>query len=367
MNYQNPYGAVPQALENSRLALRDIMADHLATKQMEANLELAKKRSDTETALVASNLDRQRMVNDMELAKMAQEQQRWQQGQQNWQQNFQLQKNESEDQRKFREQDLALKRQSEGRQARAQEAALRDVTPMPVKDVFRLYLPKIQEEDYSDVAKAAGLNLEQKVIPTALKDQEAFIVPIMEGVTYRRWKKYETLTQQETDPAKRKQYAQKTDQAFAQFKAIQDELDRLEKVKPKDTLNLFRKAQENGDPRSFEEFYRDNFDDPKNKINLARKQYQAAAQDYELRKTINSDPEAYKNELTNTINIIRQSAPADLAGIEAGMKKRAHDPNAALQYAKDWAKYLQSGQKNPGAKKSAAPEKQYELPDNFYY
>ncbi len=86
---QNPYGAVPQALENSRLALRDIMADHLATKQMAANLDLAVKKAETENAMVGANLERARMGQELDLAKMAQ-------GQQNWQQSFGLQKQQQE-------------------------------------------------------------------------------------------------------------------------------------------------------------------------------------------------------------------------------------------------------------------------------
>jgi len=107
---QNPFGAVPRALENSRLALRDIMSDYLATKTMDANMNLMMKKAETENAMVGANLERARMGQELDLAKMAQ-------GQQNWQQGFDLQKKESEDNRNFREKEFTLKQAADRRAA----------------------------------------------------------------------------------------------------------------------------------------------------------------------------------------------------------------------------------------------------------
>lgn len=65
---QNPYGAVPEALQQTRLSLRDIMADMLATKKMEADLSLAKTKAETETALVGANIERDRLQNLKDIA-----------------------------------------------------------------------------------------------------------------------------------------------------------------------------------------------------------------------------------------------------------------------------------------------------------
>ncbi len=64
MAYGNPYGAVPAALEATRLSLRDIMSDYLRTKVEEGNLRLAEARM---------NMEQQGQANSLVLAKMQQE------------------------------------------------------------------------------------------------------------------------------------------------------------------------------------------------------------------------------------------------------------------------------------------------------
>ncbi|HAJ26095.1 MAG TPA: hypothetical protein DCG53_02420 [Syntrophus sp. (in: bacteria)] len=70
MPIQNPYGAVPEALTQTRLSLRDIMADMLLTKKMEQDLSLAKSKAETETAIVGANIERDRLVNTKDMASL---------------------------------------------------------------------------------------------------------------------------------------------------------------------------------------------------------------------------------------------------------------------------------------------------------
>lgn len=69
---QNPYGAVPEALKDTRLTLRDIMADMLNTKKMEGELSLAKSKAETETALVSQGIERDRLRNTMDITRLEQ-------------------------------------------------------------------------------------------------------------------------------------------------------------------------------------------------------------------------------------------------------------------------------------------------------
>jgi len=71
---QNPYGAVTDVLKESRLSLRDIMADYMMGKKMEQDLTLAKAKADTETAMIGANMERDRLVNLRDLSQMAQRQ-----------------------------------------------------------------------------------------------------------------------------------------------------------------------------------------------------------------------------------------------------------------------------------------------------
>lgn len=59
----NPYGAVPEALKETRLTLRDIMAAHLENKVAEGRLNLEKTKAETETALITANLKRDELAN----------------------------------------------------------------------------------------------------------------------------------------------------------------------------------------------------------------------------------------------------------------------------------------------------------------
>ncbi len=66
----NPYGAVPEALKETRLSLRDIMADYMATKVRESNLKLDLAKVNTETELVRSGAERDKIANLRELARI---------------------------------------------------------------------------------------------------------------------------------------------------------------------------------------------------------------------------------------------------------------------------------------------------------
>lgn len=58
MNGGNPYGAVPEALKETRLTLRDLMAAHMENKVMEGRLGLEKAKAETELAMVGANIKR---------------------------------------------------------------------------------------------------------------------------------------------------------------------------------------------------------------------------------------------------------------------------------------------------------------------
>lgn len=77
----NPYGAVPDALKETRLTLRDLMADHLANKVAEGRLNLAKISAETETAMVGANLKKEEMVNLRDMARLTQQANQFQEGQ----------------------------------------------------------------------------------------------------------------------------------------------------------------------------------------------------------------------------------------------------------------------------------------------
>lgn len=58
----NPYGAVVDALKDTRVTLKDIMAAHLQNKVLEGRLNLEAKKSETSLAQVASAIERERML-----------------------------------------------------------------------------------------------------------------------------------------------------------------------------------------------------------------------------------------------------------------------------------------------------------------
>lgn len=66
----NPYGAVPEALGQTRLTLRDIMSDYLQNKVLESNMRLAETKANTETALVNAGIEKERLAGERDLARM---------------------------------------------------------------------------------------------------------------------------------------------------------------------------------------------------------------------------------------------------------------------------------------------------------
>jgi len=67
-NMENPYGAVPEALDKSRITLRDIMTDMLMSKKMENELSLARAKADTDTALVNADIEKNKLTNLRDMA-----------------------------------------------------------------------------------------------------------------------------------------------------------------------------------------------------------------------------------------------------------------------------------------------------------
>jgi hypothetical protein len=68
----NPYGAVPAALRETRLTLRYLMGDFLENKIAEGRLNLEIKKAETETAMVGAGIEKDRLTDLRELAKMRQ-------------------------------------------------------------------------------------------------------------------------------------------------------------------------------------------------------------------------------------------------------------------------------------------------------
>lgn len=351
---QNPFGAVPRALENSRLALRDIMADHLATKQMASNLELAKKKSETETALVGANLERQRMANDMDLAKLAQGQQQ-QAAEADWR-NRSLTQADQHFQANLKQQ-----KKRAAASAQFQAAQLKALAPQPLQNIIAENLPMVPKQYYPAIAKELGIDLNQKVSAKSLENLTPHIYPIMKKTYFNEYKANMELYDKATDPAQKAQYGQAALAATTRLQGVERELNALKQIKPERLIPAWQKAVNDGTfDGTLQEYYQQAVGDPLKKISEAEKLHKQATSKIDQDKISPN----YANDLTSAISVIRQASPADLQGIQSGLKQRADNPAEALKYAQDWAKYLQS--KQPANKKTAQPKKTYELPDDFY-
>lgn len=77
----NPYGAVPEALKETRLTLRDLMAAHLENKVAEGRLSLEKAKADTELAMVGANIKRDEIASLRDAAHLKQQENLFTRGQ----------------------------------------------------------------------------------------------------------------------------------------------------------------------------------------------------------------------------------------------------------------------------------------------
>lgn len=75
----NPYGAVPDALRETRLTLRDIMSDYLNTKVEENKLKLGEARLGVEKAAVETQMKQHELANLRDIARQSQQDSQFQQ------------------------------------------------------------------------------------------------------------------------------------------------------------------------------------------------------------------------------------------------------------------------------------------------
>jgi len=74
----NPYGAVPEALKETRLTLRDVMTDYLNTKTQENNLRLGEAKLGVEKAAIENQIKLNELVNLRDISRQAQQESQFQ-------------------------------------------------------------------------------------------------------------------------------------------------------------------------------------------------------------------------------------------------------------------------------------------------
>lgn len=72
LNRSNPYGAVPEALNQTRLTIRDVVADYLKSKALESQLSLAKGQIELDRMRMDADTQRSRMDQELRLGAMQQ-------------------------------------------------------------------------------------------------------------------------------------------------------------------------------------------------------------------------------------------------------------------------------------------------------
>jgi len=345
LSHANPYGAVPAALKETRMALRDIMADYLATKTQEANLTLAQKKAETDTALIAANLQRDKLAGERDLARMAQDAQRFglqtdlqraQMEQSGRQFNTQL----AENQRQFdvnkrlEERKIGL----QGAQLNLQRLQAAAYQPGRAIDIARRHYPDMDEGRLTRVLKAAGINPNTITTPEILKGREPMLLPIYRFTLQEDFKTIRTQADSTKDPAaKQRLLAQAHDIALQAHG-----LDQLMRggVSDKDAAQLYYKQKEAGtiaDDMTFDQF-RQGLKTAADGSTTGIKMIEESA--LALGKHA-VDPDYDKNFL-NAINMIRMldDDPKHVAAIEQGLRERAADPADALAYAQGWSDHF---------------------------
>lgn len=356
MNYQNPYGAVPRALENSRLALRDIMSDYLATKTMDANMNLMMKKAETENAMVGANLERARMGQELDLAKMAQ-------GQQNWQQTFDQHKEESQANRQFKERELGLQEKRDARAAHAQKMALSDLTPGKAIDIMGQAYPNIPAAQRGRILTAAGFDPNAVTTPQALKQYQGMLLPVQRTLMQEDFKSTMDKASQATDPKVKTQLLDQANQIAMQAKSIDQFL--TKEVTPESAAKIFKQLESAGSipaGTNFNEFYEG--------LNTIKKQSTEAmamlSQAQNARAKHAADPNYDKKFIAYTNQIRMLDDPAHVEQIKKGLEQRADDPAAALEYAQGWARHLSSKKTKQTAAKSTAMQQDTQPEELFF-
>lgn len=124
---ENPYGAVPEALKETRLTLRDVMGDYLQNKILDGRMNLEMKKAETETALVQADMKKSELADLRDLSKMRMtremETERQNQQNQQFQQDYNLKQSAQETQARQFGKTYSLQEQELEQRRVAQEAA----------------------------------------------------------------------------------------------------------------------------------------------------------------------------------------------------------------------------------------------------
>jgi len=354
----NPYGAVPEALSQSRLALRDIMADYLAQKTLEANLNVAQKKAEIETAQVAANLKLGELANERDLARTAAEAQRFERQQsftedqarrqaRQWQQSFDETKRQHDENKRIQAEQIA---ESRRQFAMANKAYI----PETIDKIVAEFMPGTSPEFRNRIYQEAGLNPNDKRTPNEMKSIVGALTPIIARLGTQDFNAAMAAANAAQDPQKKAAWQQKAVQIANQMHIVHAAL-RPQPLTDKDLIPLYHKGLSSGtipegtDYSTFKTNMQSTQQESQPFLEMANKA--AQAQD-----RLKVDPN-YDKKYLQALEVIRSlDDPKHVQEIAAGLAKREDDPAGALEYAQGWAKYLSANHKSKAKKQRPAPE-----------
>lgn len=338
----NPYGAVPAALKESRLALRDIMADYLNTKAQEANVNLMQKKAETDLAMVGANLERDRLTQEQQANRFQTEVDL---------RKADIGRHAFESDRSFKEtqRQFDVNKRIQDRSFNLSKIQHADLIPGKAIDIMGQAYPNIPKAQRERILTAAGFDPNAVTTPQVLKQYQGLLLPVQRSLLQDDFKSTMAKAGQAADPKMKTQLLEQAGQIAMQAKNIDQFL--TKKITPVEAGKLFKQLEAAGsiDPgTNFQDFY-DEMTMMQEKsaegINMI-KEAQLARAKHAVDPNYDQKFLAYSN-IIHTLD-----DPKHEEQIKRGIEKRADDPAAALEYIQGWARHLSSQKQKAKAAKS---------------
>lgn len=342
LSHVNPYGAVPEALKETRLALRDIMADYLATKTQEANLALGQKKAETETAMIQAGIERDRLAGERDLARMAQDAQRFglqtdlhraqmEQGGQQFRDRL------SEDQRQF-DINKKLKEREIGIQGAQLNLSRLQHAPDKIMNIMAREYPNMDPRMRDRVLRTAGFDPNAVTTPQTLQRYQGMLLPVMRTILQSDFKDVMAQAGKTKDPKAKGSLFDQANQIAIQARGIDDFMTR--DLSPESAAKIYEKLKSAGELDESVTLA-DYIQEATTKRKQSQEVVDMLSQAGQARAKHEADPN-YDARLTQAINMIKMldKDPKHVDRIEAGARERANDPAGALEYAEGWADHL---------------------------
>jgi len=340
----NPYGAVPEALRETRGTLRDIMTDYLKNKAVESELKLGLVKADVDRARLDADVARNELLDKRSWAQMEEGQRQFgvTSAQNQARIDEELARGTFEREEKFPHEKLMDEKRLAISRAQLGIAA-RETTPVKWST--------LAQQNGMDVRLLPMLGIDPNGTTTRADAKRiyesygGYIVPLTMTLMQGDINDLQTRHQAAASPEEKRLLMQQIGQKFQAFEVLNTFAN--DRIPERDLAKLHTELKEMGSTNKSYGDWAKKYRDSQTKTSAA---FADLKQRYERMRLATEHPQA-ATRLDNANRIIQQYAtPEGKAAIEAGQAKEKTLEKQVV-FAENWAHSLQNMSQDPRVKK----------------